>query len=140
MSAPLRSRASTTTVAAHSPAMMRLRAGKRHGAGSTPGSYSETTSPSLADPPRELGVRGRIVAVDPAAEHGDGRASGLERAAVRLAVDPAREAADDDEAGGRELAAEAARDLRAVRRARARADDRDGRPREQRRRPPPPRR
>ena len=45
ISAPLRSRASTTTVASHSPAMIRLRAGKRHGAGSTPGSYSETTSP-----------------------------------------------------------------------------------------------
>jgi len=43
MSAPLRSRASTTTVAAHRPATMRLRAGKRHGAGSTPGAYSETT-------------------------------------------------------------------------------------------------
>ena len=38
----------------------------------------------------------RIVAVDAAAEHGDvGRR--LERAAVRLAVDPAREPGDDDE-------------------------------------------
>ena len=46
--APLRSRASTTTVAAQSPATMRLRAGKRHGAGSTPGAYSETTSPVAA--------------------------------------------------------------------------------------------
>src|SRR6266508_1356309 len=45
ISAPLRSRASTTTVAAHRPAMMRFRAGKRHGAGSVPGGYSETTSP-----------------------------------------------------------------------------------------------
>ena len=48
ISAPLRSRASTTTVAAQSPAMIRLRAGNRHGAGSTPGAYSETTSPPPA--------------------------------------------------------------------------------------------
>ena len=45
ISAPLRSRASTTTVAWESPATIRLRAGKRHGAGSTPGAYSDTTSP-----------------------------------------------------------------------------------------------
>ena len=43
--APLRSRASITTVARQRPAMILLRAGKRHGAGSTPGSYSETTRP-----------------------------------------------------------------------------------------------
>ena len=34
-----------TRVARQSPAMIRFRAGNRHGAGSTPGSYSETTSP-----------------------------------------------------------------------------------------------
>ena len=45
MSAPLRSRASITRVARQSPAMILFRAGNRHGAGSTPGSYSETTSP-----------------------------------------------------------------------------------------------
>ena len=45
ISAPLRSRASTTTVASASPATIRLRAGKRHGAGSTPGAYSETIRP-----------------------------------------------------------------------------------------------
>ena len=42
-------------------------------------------------------VRGRIVAVDPAAEHGDRGPAGLERAAVRLAVDAAGQAADDDQ-------------------------------------------
>ena len=77
--------------------MIRFRAGKRHGAGSTPGSYSETTSPRLADPSRELRMRGRVVAVDAAAEHGDRRAAGFERSAVSLAVDPARHAAHDDE-------------------------------------------
>ena len=45
INAPLRSRASTTTVASHSPATIRFRAGNRHGAGSTPGGYSETISP-----------------------------------------------------------------------------------------------
>ena len=48
ISAPLRSRASTTIVASASPAMIRLRAGNRHGAGSTPGAYSETTRPCSA--------------------------------------------------------------------------------------------
>ena len=73
ISAPLRSRASTTTVAAQSPATMRLRAGKRHGAGSTPGAYSETTRPVSAMRRASSRVRGRIVAVDAAAEHGDRR-------------------------------------------------------------------
>ena len=50
---------------------------------------------------------------------------------MRLAVDAAGETADDDETRGGELAAEAARDLAAVGRAGTRADDRDGRPREQ---------
>ena len=80
-------------------------------------------------------MRGRVVAVDPTAEHGDGDTTGLERAAMRLAVDAAREAADDDEPGRGELAAEAARDLRAVRRARAGADDCNGRLREHVHRP-----
>ena len=76
-------------------------------------------------------MRSRIVAVDPAAEHGDGDPGGLERAAVRLGVDAAGEAADDDEPGGRELAAEAARDLAPVGGARTRADDRDRRSRQE---------
>ena len=73
-------------------------------------------------------VRGRIVAVDAAAEHGDGHPARLERAAVRLAVDAAGEAADDDEARRGQLPAEQPRDLAAVRRAGAGADDRDRRP------------
>jgi hypothetical protein len=44
---------------------------------------------------------------------------------VSLAVDAARQPADDDEPGGAKLAGEPPRDLRAVRGARARADDRD---------------
>ena len=84
---------------AQRPAMIRLRAGNRHGAGSTPGAYSETTSPRSRILRSELRVRARVVAVDAAAEHGDRHAAGLERAAVRLAVDPAREAADDDQPG-----------------------------------------
>ena len=48
MSAPLRARASTTIVAAQRPATIRLRAGNRQGAGSTPGAYSETTGRSRA--------------------------------------------------------------------------------------------
>ena len=78
-------------------------------------------------------MRCGIVAVDAAAEDGNGMAVRLERAAMRFAVDPTREAADDHDAGGRELAPEHARNLGAVRRARAGADDRDRGAREQRR-------
>ena len=62
MSAPLRSRASTTTVAAHSPAMILFRAGKRNGAGSHP-ARTPTRAGALATVPaswRALpGSRGR---------------------------------------------------------------------------------
>src|SRR5204863_6963047 len=61
----------------------------------------------LRDASREIGVRGGVVAVDAATEDRDGGAFGVERAAVRLAVDATRETADDDEACGRELAREA---------------------------------
>ena len=43
--APLRLRASTTSSVSESAAMIRLRAGNRHGAGVTPGGYSETSKP-----------------------------------------------------------------------------------------------
>ncbi len=76
-------------------------------------------------------MRGRVVAVDSAPEHRDGVAAGLERAAMSLGVDSAREAADDDEPGRRQLSAEAARDLAAVGGAGSRTDDCDRRPRQQ---------
>ena len=72
-------------------------------------------------------MRGGVVAVDAAAEHGDGGSSGVERSAMRFPVDAARKAADDDEPCGGELAREAARNRRAVAGARARTDDRDRR-------------
>ena len=50
-------------------------------------------------------MRARVVAVDTAAEHGD-RQAGLQRAAVRGRVDPAREARDDHDPGRSQLAAE----------------------------------
>ncbi len=81
--------------------------------------------PSLDDPAGKVAVRGRVVAVDAAAEHGDGDTADVERAAVRLAVDPPRHAADDDEPRRRQLAAERSRHGAAVRGARPRADDRD---------------
>ena len=97
ISAPLRSRASTTTVASASPATIRLRAGNRHGAGSTPGAYSETIRPCAAISRCERRVGARVVAVDAAAEHGD-RLARFERTAMRGRIDPAREAGDDDDA------------------------------------------
>ena len=76
-------------------------------------------------------MRRRIVAVDATAENGHRRASGLESAAVGLAVHASSEPADDDEPGRGELPSEEARDLTPVRRACAGADDRDCRPTEQ---------
>jgi len=73
-------------------------------------------------------VGGRIVAVDPAAEHSDGKATSIECAAVGLAVDSSREAADHDQPGPSELASKHARDLRAIGRASPRADNRHRRP------------
>jgi len=90
--------------------MIRLRAGKRHG-----------------DAAGQVAVRGRVVAVDPAAQDGDGQAARIESPAMGGAVDPAGQSAHDDEARGGELAAEHARRLRPVRRARPRAHDGHGR-------------
>ncbi len=111
--------------------MTRFLAGNLHGAGSTPGGYSDDDEPGLANARGELSVRRGIVAVDPAAEDTDRRSSGFERAAVRLAVDAAGEPADDDEPGGRELPPQHAGDLRSVRRAGAGSDDGDCRPAQQ---------
>ncbi len=76
-------------------------------------------------------MRGGVVPVDAAAENRDGQASCVEGPAVRVAVDAPGETADDDEPCSGELAAEHSRDVSAVRRARASADDRDGGPVEQ---------
>jgi hypothetical protein len=86
INAPLRSRASTTTDAEQRPATIRFRAGKRHGAGSTPGAYSETTRPPRATVGK-LAVGGRVVAVDATAEDGDGDPARLERTAMSLGID-----------------------------------------------------
>ena len=110
---------------------MRFRAGNRHGAGSTPGGYSETTRPLAGDAAGELGVRARIVAVDPAAEDGDGQPA-ARRARPRCASPsmPRASPLTTTTPGGRQLPRELARDLGAVRRAAARADDAtDGRAR-----------
>ena len=81
--------------------------------------------PLLDDAAGQVAMRRRVVAVDAAAEHGDGDAADVESAAVGLAVDPARHAADDDEPRRRQLAPERSRHGAAVRGARPRADDRD---------------
>ena len=71
--------------------------------------------PSFTDPSRKFSVRGRIVAVDATAEHGDRDSAGIEGSAVGLAVDASRETADDYQSGRGELSPEHPRDLRAVR-------------------------
>src|SRR5688572_23496999 len=72
-------------------------------------------------------MRARIVAIDPAAQDGNGRPSRVERAPVRLTVDPASEAAHDDEPRRGKLTAEHTRDLGTVGGAASRADDGNGR-------------
>ena len=126
ISAPLRSRASTTTVACASPATMRLRAGKRQGAGSTPGAYSETTSPARGDLGGEGRVGARIVAVDAAAEHRDRRRPPRARRGAPRRRSP-RARPEHDHARRRQLAPE--RRARPPRRTASRRA---------RRRPPPP--
>ncbi len=79
------------------------------------------------DPARELAVRGRVVAVDSAAEHRYRYPVGIECSSVRFTVDPAREPADDDEPRRRELSPERPSDCTTVGRARAGSDDRNGR-------------
>ena len=70
----------------------------------------------------------RVVAVDPTAEHRDRRPARVERAAVRLSVDAAREPAHHDEPRAAQLAPEHPRHVRPVRRTSPRAHDRDRRP------------
>ena len=77
---------------------------KRHGAGLDAGLVLRDDQPSLADPPRELSMGGRVVAVDAAAEHCDRRSASLESSAVSLTVHPTSHAAHDDEARRGKLA------------------------------------
>ena len=80
-------------------------------------------------------MRGRIVAVDAASEHGDRHAAGIQRPTMGLAVDASGHATHDDETGRSEVARKGACDRAAVRRARTRADESDRRPVEERQRP-----
>ena len=111
--------------------MILFLAGKRHGAGSTPGSYSETTSPVSQMRRASSACARRVVPVDAATEHGDRASTAVQRSAVCLAVDSARQTAHDDEPGSRELARERAGHRATVRGAGTRADDRHGRELEQ---------
>ncbi len=86
----------------------------------------------LGDLPGELPVGGRVIAVDPTAQHRDGAPTRLQGSAVSLGVYAASETADDDQIRRGELAGEAACDLAPVGRARPGADDRHCGKREQR--------
>ena len=71
-----------------------------------PAANSDSTSPRLDDLALERRVRRGYGDVDAGAEHGDGRAAGVERGAVRGGVDAERHAADDARAGARERRAQ----------------------------------
>ena len=81
---------------------------------------------ALADLALQVLVLGWIDVVEAAGEHGDG--AGVDRRLVRHAVDAARQAGGDDEAGAADLVRELACQLGAGRRALSRPDDGDGRP------------
>ena len=113
------------------PATIRLRAGKRHGAGSTPGAYSETIRPRRAISRGELGVRPGIVAVDAAPEHGDRCAPPLRSSAPRCAAASTPRARPETTTtpAAASSRAELVRDGRAVGGARSSPDDRHRRSR-----------
>ena len=98
ISAPEARPASTTSTASASATMMRLRAGNCCRCGGVPGGYSESSAARRRDVVEQRGVAIGIDDVDAAAEHGERRAAGVERAAVRRGVDAERAARDDREA------------------------------------------
>ena len=126
VSEPERSVAWTTTVAAPSAAMIRLRATKHQRCALGARAASRRSPRRARRPPRAAASRapGRRRARSPASTPIvlPGR---LERAGVRRRVDPEREAGDDRHARRRQPAAERARDLEPVRRRAPGADDGD---------------
>ena len=108
---------------------MRLRRGKSWPRGVKPKRHLADEAAALADLALQLLVLGRIDVVEAAGEHGDG--AGVDRRLVRHAVDAARQARGDDEAGAADLVRELARQLGAGRRALSRPDDGDGRPQQE---------
>ena len=127
VSEPERSVASTTTVAAASPAMIRLRATKHQRYGVKPGGSSETTRAALHELAVQPPPRCRVRDVGAAGQHGDRprRALRRQRADVGRRVDAEREPGDHRHAGRGQPAAERAGDLEPVGRPAARADDGD---------------
>ncbi len=129
MSEPERAAASTTIVSVESAAMMRLRAGKHQRWPPKPGGISETTAPRSIRLRWRWRMRAGYAVSAPPARTATGGARAwrpsLERAEVRGGVDPERHAGDDGHAGAGQRAAERARDLEAVGRRAAGADDRD---------------
>ena len=108
--------------------MIRLRAGNRQGAGSTPGAYSETIQPRSRDRGGELRMGARVVAVDAAAEHGDRGPPASRAPRCASPSTPRASPLTTTSPAAASSRAERAGDLRAVRRARTRTDDRDGGP------------
>ncbi len=125
ISDPDPSAASTTTVASHRPAMIRLRAGKLHRNGRWPGGSSDMSTPLTAMRSWSAGVRPRVDDVGPAPEDRDGRAPPLQRTDMRAGVDPERQAAHDGDTRGREAAAQLTRHLDRVRGGLPASDERD---------------
>ena len=111
--------------------MIRFRAGNRQGAGSTPGSYSETIRPLSQIRRASSACAAGIVAVDAAAEHGDGDAAASSAPRCASPSIPRAMPLTTTSPAAASSRAERARDRAAVGRARPRADDRDRRPREQ---------
>ena len=89
-----------------------------------PGRHLGHDAALVEDAPVQPALARRIRHVGAAGEHGDRCGPAVERAGVGGAVDPERHSADDPDAGGADPARERPRDLVALGRRAARADDR----------------
>ena len=127
MSEPLRREASTTTTPEDIPAMIRFLTGKLLDCGSVPG--RKLGEEQIPRPHRLLqrGVLARVIDIEAAAEHRDRPSRRAQRRLVRALVHAAREARNDRDPGGGELAREARRHVPPIARRRPRPDDADGR-------------
>ena len=114
ISDPLFLAASTTTTASESPLMIRFRAGKWNGRGAVPGGHSLSTTPSAAIGLAQPAVLGRIDDVHTRSEDGGRRAAGRKGAAMGGGIDAARQSADHERAGRREVPGQPRRCLEAV--------------------------
>ena len=128
ISDPLLSPASTTTTARQSPLIIRFRNGKNLGCGRSRQQLAQHRA-SRRNVVREPLMLRWIHNIGSGSEHPDGLPARGEGPSVYSGVDPAREAADHDQAARGQVRRQPLGDCQGIRRPRARTDDGDRRPR-----------